>query len=532
MSASIKENIKNTAVELIALKLRDTMLNLAFDMCDLHLSKPDTELPESISKAIDSVRDYTVKLTEILDTDLADRAIYVNGLNKLKSDYIDLCRPLQLYINRLNLAGGYAMQLYKCKAAEEMPLDSYAQVESALREHILQFIAESTIPYEKHHRMSSVLSLIPSRLTKERFNDIMRAGIKATLENSNVKDALSAATLLRTTFCPALEDNYGIIFPDIKETAEELCTRQIDKLDREGLESYLDEMDTIMAQLSELEDYLYIVYNDINYLIALASTAVDENYLTGDDVLVRDTLYSCRDMLQSKDYELYAESLADKASEQIEEGFPELSAAHAKLGDYIEYDSKLIDTDEGLMNTINIYANIHLLYISELATELTRAASNDDSPASEEFINGLIDNIMDRLNRMPSYISAAKNKFVRSTFLGVVPVIMSDSEFSVYLDYALEPLHGTGKGIASLTDIHNLLVDHGVISVPYDDDEDEDDCECGCGHHSHSHSHSHSHHQGQGQGQGHDHEHEHEHHHSHLHVVHDHEHDCNCGHEH
>jgi hypothetical protein len=517
MSASIKENIKNTAVELIALKLRDTMLNLAFDMCDLHLSKPDTELPESIAKAIDSVRDYTVKLTEILDTDLADRAIYVNGLNKLKSDYVDLCRPLQLYINRLNLAGGYAMQLYKCTAAEEMPLDGYAQVEGALREHIMQFIAESTIPYEKHHRMSSVLSLIPSRLTKERFNDLMRAGIKSTLENSNVKDALSAAMLLRTTFCPSMEDNYGIIFPDIKEATEELCTRPIDKLDREGLEAYLDEMDTLMEQLSELEDYLNIAYNDINYLIALASTAIDENYLTGDDVLVRDTLYSCRDMLQSKDYDLYVESLANKASEQIEDGFPELNAAHAKLGDYIEYDSKLIDTDEGLMNTINIYANIHLLYISELATEFSKVASNDESPASETLINEIVEDIINGLNQLPSSISAARNKFVRSTFLGVVPVIMSDSEFAVYLDYALEPLHGTGKGIATLTDIHNLLVDHGVISIP-DDDEYEDDCECDCGHHSHSHSHEHNH--------------DHGHNHSHLHVVHDHNHDCNCGHDH
>jgi hypothetical protein len=217
-------------------------------------------------------------------------------------------------------------------------------------------------------------------------------------------------------------------------------------------------------------------------------------------------------MLQSKDYDLYAEPLMEKASDQIEAEFPELNEAHSKLGEYIEYEAKLIDSDEELMNTINIYASIHLLYISELMTEFSQSDSTDDSPADDKLISSLVEDAVSCLNNIPSSISSTKNKFMRSLYLGTVPIIMSEADFSHYLDYALEPLRGNNKGIASLTDIHNLLVDNGVISDPDDESEEE----CGCGHH-HGHDHHHSH-EHDHCGCGHDHGH-------HLHVVHNHDHD-------
>lgn len=505
MSSSVNQNILNTAMDLIQLKLKDTMLNLAYDMCDLHLSSPEKDIPESIAVYFDKVRDYTKNLTDILKSDLSQRTDVLHELSSLRNDYAKVCLPIYLYISVLNQAGSYGMWQYKCKSAEQMPVDNYHAVEHSIRDYIDEFISSAVSPAQKHFNMSKIISLVPIRLTRERFNDLVSEGLKATLADADTTEANTAVRLLTTSFYPMGAEGYGSIMPDTKTLVDELYSRQIDSLTSDELESYLGEIDSAMDELSELADYLNIVYNDINYLISLVTFCIDEEYLTDEDILLKDVLYSCKDMLESNDYDLYADALAEKISDRIEDSYPELRDKDKKLSEYVD---RYIDTDkveDDAMNAISTYINIHTLYQLELSDEFTSMDNTDDAePVSDNCINEKINDLLSFIAAVPDSISIAKNKFFRKEFLGSLPVIMSDDDFNAYLDYAFDPIRGKSSGVAAITDICDMLTAEGVI--PDENYEDEHE-HCSCGHH-HSHEHSHC-------SCGHDHDHKH----SHLHVI-------------
>lgn len=512
MSASVKENIKNTAMELIQLKLKDTMLNLVYDMCDLHLSAPEREIPSSISEFIDKIRDYAKGLSSVLENDLSERDGFIKELTTLRSSYVKECIPLYLYINVLNKAGSYGMWQYKCKSAEQMPVNSYHSIEQSVRGYIDEYISDADSLPEKHYRMSRVISLIPLRMPRERYYDLVKAGLRATMEGSTASEAEAAARLLKMGCYPMSTEGYGTLMPEAKTIVEDIYSRPIDKLGCKDLETYLGEVDSAMENLHELADYLNIAYNDINHLISLASFCIDEEYLTDEDILLKDVLYSCRDMLESGDYDLYAEALSEKTADRIEEHFDRLRELDSRLSEYV---SRYIDTDnmdEQTMGIVGTYINIHTLYTMELADEFTNVHEEGDIPVEEKCINEKIRGVIDFMESVPDSISSAKNKFFRRDFLSALPVIMSDNDFNEYLDYALEPLRGKAAGVAAITDLCNMLIAEDIIP---DGDDDEEECDCG---HHHSHNHTHSCTCG------------HEHSHPHLHVLENH--GCDCGHDH
>lgn len=512
--SQIQENIKNTAMELIERKLRDTMLNLVFDMCDMHLSEPALSVPTEINEMLNEIKGYALKLPEILEKDLSERDEYLKELADLRKKYAASALPLYLYINALNHAGGYGVWLYKCVTAEQLPSDGYMPIEHSIREFIDEYISSARSLPEKHYRMSAVLALIPMRMPRTRYFDLVKEGLAKTLEDTERAQVKGAVKLVKTGFYPRQSDLYGTFMPDIKEKIDSLCDKNTDKMTGDELESFLNEVDETQRQLQELADYLNIGYNDINYLTALASFVIDEEYLTSDNMLLKDAFYSCMDMLKTKDYDLYSETLGEKTVDLIEENFEPMRELDKQLSEYAsEYYGTEVITEE-LDGLIGTYVSINMLYMYELSGELQRAETPDDNkPANEEYIKKSLDELMEYIASIPDSISAGRNKFVRRDFLSSLPVIMTDSEFNEYLDYALEGVRSKSTGIAALTDLYNLLTGEGII--PAEDDEDEDHCSCGHDHHHHDHDHCSC---------GHDHHHHHDHcscghDHSHLHVV-------------
>jgi hypothetical protein len=506
--------IKSKSMQLIQLKLKDIMLNLAIDMCDLHMSRKDLplSLPSEIDAVIEEIQGRTKVIIQTLETDLSERDDYVRSLTELRAKYTKLCAPVYTYITQLNQAGSYAMWNYKCKSAEEMPVANYLEIERNIKGFVTDYIEEAESLPEKHYRMSSIISLIPLRMTRERYNDIVREGVLKSLEEATKSEIELAVNMFKTAYCPVLSDGYGTVLPEMKERLTELCGRNTDTLDKEALETYLGEVDSAMADLEEITDYLNIAYNDINYLIALASFCIDNEYLIGDDVLLGDVAYSCRDMLTGGDYDMYAEPLIEKAEDEVEERFAKLRELENQLNEYLTKHPEATDNDEQLHNIVGTYVHITTLYLMELEHEYTNDMySNDETPADSEYVNTKVEEVISFIANAPESISVSRNKFVRRSFLQPLPAVMEDTDFYNYVEYALEPLRNKPAGVATITDICNLLVSYGIIPDP-DDDYDEDECGCGHDHHDH-HDHHHNHHHDHNCGCGHDH------HHPHLHIL-------------
>lgn len=493
----LKENAKKAAMSAIKLELTDTMLNLVYDMCDLYLSKPQKlEVPADINELIEKVKKHAVDLPQILNKDLNERDSYVKELGEIKKEYLKLCMPIFLYMRELDRIGGYAAWQYECLAAEEMPAENYHEIMHS----IIHYTEDYTEKYrEDPMAVSAILAKVPLRMTRERYYDIVRDALKVMLEDADEGDAKTAVNICKISYYPKGMEEYGTLLPEVKEFVDNAGGERIDKMTQEELEDYLGGVDSQIEAVTELKDYINIAYNDINLLTSLAAFCIDEEYVTDGDMVLNDILYTCCNMIDDGDYELYAETLQEKTGDRIESGFEDLKSCRKQIRDYTE---KLADIeDEELDSILGTYAHINMLYSLELEDEIAVADSGDGEPIDEAAKAAYIDEVIDFMQSLPDDIAPSKNKYMRRKMFGILPVKMTDDELTEYMHYAFEPLEGKGTGMAALTELYYMLADADIIEdIP--DDEDE-------------HDHAHHHH-----GHGHDH--------SHLHVIDG----CGCGHDH
>ncbi len=516
MSSKINDNVQALTAELIQSKLTDIMLNLALDMCDFHTSEPEgVNIPESISSLADKVRDYVKLLPDMLSKDMSERKEYINELNALAKEYAAACEPIFYYKTLVNSSGNYGLWQYKCKTAEKMPTDNYREIEASIRELADDFISGAESMPEKHYNMSRILNCIPLRMTRESLTDLIREGLKKVLEDGTVAEVDATLKLFKLEYAPMLAEGYGSIIPELKTLAEEVSSRHIDQLSEIDLEGYMEEIDHAIIQIDEVTDYLNIAYNDINYLIAILTFAVDEDYIINGDIVVGDIYHSCIEMVKTGDYDLYEEALAEKATDKIEENFRIIKD---KENEFSEYGKKYGDKDvftEETFSIVNMYFYIQELYMRELSDIAVTGAFSNTEKADEGYITKGIDGLIEFILSAPESISSNKNKFMRKELLSKLPVIMNEKEFNDYLSYAFEPLAGKNAGIVALTEIYDLLTEAGAIP------DFETEHECDCGHHGHDHHHHHHDDDCDSCNCGHDHNHHH-----------DHGHGCNCGHSH
>lgn len=526
MASVINDNIKRTAMGLIELKLKDTVLNLVYDMCELSTLEPDKDIPKPITNYIEDIKRHAANLPEILSHDLEDRSELINELYAIRADYERICRPITFYMRLADMAGSYGMWMYECKSSESLPLENYDRLESPMRAFISEYIDDSEDDNERYEKISSVLSRIPLRMTKERYYDILRKSLRHYFTDMTRADAEYVTYTLKTQYCPISMPGYGSIMPDIKQAAEELYSRPLENLSVSELEDYMGEVDSFGTDLAETADYINISYNDINYLIAIATFCIDEDYLTKDDPVMRDIIYTCRSMLQNNEAELYAESLTEKTETEIEECFELMRPMDKKLIKYVSKYGESKHMDDESYDIIGVYLKIQELYRREFSSIMFNSESDDYEVISAQEANDRAEEIVSFMLSAPENILPRKNKFLRRSVLEDIPIVMSANEFNAYLDYALEAVRGKGTGAACLTEIYNLLSDEGIIPDPEEEDEPHSHEHC---HHDHDHEHCH-----------HDHDHEHCHHdhehchhdHEHCHHDHDHDHGCGCGHPH
>lgn len=508
----IQENIKNTALELIQQKLMDTMLNLAYDMGDLHLSEPEEELPQMVTDTIEKLRSYVLELPQILELDLNQRSDYIMALTALRSHYAENAVPFYSYVSASNHIANYALWLYKCTTIDDkVDMGNYGAIEHSVKDFVHEYICEAE-PEEKQLNMAAIVALMPLRMTRQRYLDLVKKSFRHAITGNTKAQLRETMRVAKSLLYPTSSPDYTDFVPAFKEEIDGIFAENLEKMSSEELEDILLQIDNLQANLESYGDYLNMVFNDINYLIILASYAIDEEYLFNENMLVKDSLYSAVDMLKTKDFDLYAEALTEKSAELIEDNFGTMRELDKTL---MEYTTKYYGTDvinEELETLLGTYVNINLLYMSELAHSMqTPKTEAEFAVVTDEETEAALDELADFISNAPASIYKARDKFAKGQFLGQLPIEMTDSEFDEYLNYALDGVKMKNIGIVTLTDIYNLLVEDGVI--PDENDEEED---CDCGHHHHHHDHcdcGHDHHHHDHCDCGHDHDH------PHLHVV-------------
>lgn len=493
LSEKVNNNITQTTVKLITCKLKDIFYNLINDMCDLYEREDNGDIPEEFLPLINKVRDCVHRISEELNKDLADRQDFIDELNALKTEYISAARPLVLQSRAAENITSYVEHMMACNTVKKEDDEEYHNISHMILEGVEHYLDEETDELGLGMSMALIAAKIPLRMTREKYCDKVREGIKGEVTILAKDNSGDVVPFIEFNCFPQLCEGYRDMFGENAEEIDTLYNEDIGKYDEEQLDKFATRAGEVFDRVFETCDSINIAYNDINYMLALCAYASNEEFLTDDDPIIRDALYSCREMLESDMPELIYETLGERMVDLIEKNFAKTKELNDKFSEYsIKYDKSEMSTET--QNLMDLYNYINTLYYLEISDETYRICRAEESLRSDDPTEELINMVGEINKRYP----AAKSKYFRKQIFNYIPLIMSKKEFIEYYTYCIDPHNPTAESKAALVDVFELL----NLGTSYfkDEDFDEEDCEleehmhhhddhCGCGHHHHHHHH-------------------------------------------
>lgn len=499
VSDKVNENIMQTTVQLITYKLKDVFYNLINDMCDLYAREDNGEIPSELIPAVNKVRKYAHRLSEELNKSLDEREDYIKELNALKKEYVSQCLPLILQMQAMENLKSHTEYVLACNALKDEDDKEYHNISHMIYEHMGDFLHSKDDKYSLNMIMGFIASKLPLRMTRENYTDRIRNGFNdeiETMQDNTPREILSAVEF---NCFPQLCKGFKDIFGENAEKIESLYAENISPYGTDELDEYANRVDEIFEDMFNATESLNIAYNDINYMLALAAYTSNEDLLTDDDPVIRDALYSCREMLEGHDPELIYESLSERMTELIENNFGVMRETEEKQREYADKYQK-DDIVEDAANLIGLYNNINTLYYLEISDEARYMCRADEELESEDPLEEIINITSEAAKRY----APGKSKFFRKQVFNYIPLVMNMHEFTDYYNYCIDPHNPSGENKVALADVFNLLYQED----PYLREDNDEDLypeelingeHCDCGHHHHHDEHcgcGHHHHHG------------------------------------
>lgn len=482
-------------IKLVEYKIKDTLLNLIYDLAENPAVKADYIIPQSILEIKDKLEKAYVNFESIIDK--TERKEFENELSSITKDIITCGLNINKYISANEQLGERLLRCYKLNDVKNIdntiPLNN-----SGLIETVKGYISILPDNFESKFAMANLISVFPLRMTRKRYDDYIINGIELLTKDLPNEFANSCIDRLKDMFYADCADSFKADFPLMYEKLE-ATKESINELDKEGITEALNDIDGNVEAIHNIYALLSIYFNDVIYLQVLSMFAVDSDFLFNDDMILKDLYYSLKDIITTKDTS-FLEDIFERTENEISERFDLSKPIEEEISEKMksmtseEFNSLPSDTK----TAINVNNTISEMFYSELDQQLmlSRGTGNEVEKMTKELINY----INNKTENMPN----SDKKILKQNFLKNIPCPMTKDELYNYCAYSLDGINDRALSLMTYGNIFQIT------------DEARKEIE--------EHSHHHHNHNC-----GHDHNHEYD-----CNCSHDHHHDhnCSCGHKH
>lgn len=476
-------------VKLVEYKIKDTLLNLIYDLSENPAQKAGYIIPQSILNIKEELEKAYCDLENVLDT--TERKDFEDNLAVITREIIACGINVNKYISYNQQLGEKLLKRYKLNDVKNVksniPLNN-----SALTETVRGYLATLPDSFEGNFAMSNVISSLPLRMTKERYNDYVTKGVELLTKDLPKEFANSCIDRLKDMFYADCDQSFNadfhLMYEKLKATEETM-----NDLDNEGVTEALNDIDGNIDAIHNIYALLSVYFNDCIYMQILSMFAVDSEFLFNDDMLAKDLYYSLKDVITTKDTGLL-EEIFERTENEIGERFDLAKPIEDEMTEKLKNitQEEFAELSADTKTAINVSNTISEMFYSELDQQLMLSRGTSDE------VEKMTKELVDYINAKTENMSLSDKKFIKQTFLKHIPCPMTKNELADYCGYALD----------GINDRDTSLVAYGNLFQITDEARKEMDKH----HHHHDHEHCSC---------GHDHSHEHHH-----------DHNCNCGHHH
>ncbi len=498
---------ENKLVELAEYKLKDTLLNLIYDLAENPASKAEYIIPDFIFSIKEKVEKAYSELENVFET--TDRSSFDSQLSSISSEIIACAVNINKYAAYNEQLGEKLFRAYKLNDIKSADYNNIPLNNNGVSDVVKGYVTSLPDNFESTFSMAELISVFPLRMTKDRFNDYVSKGFEIISKGIADEFAASCVERLKDMFYADCNDSFKADFPlmyeKLKSTEESL-----NELDKDSLFEALNDIDGNAEAIQNIFSLLGIYFNDVTYMQTLSMFAVDTEFLYNNDMVLKDLYYSLRNVITSGDT-LLSEEILDRAGNEIEDRFELLQPIENEISKAIENmtDKEYDNLSDEIKLSINVNNEISKMFYNELENQLMFSMGKNIK--REEMADELINYIYEKTEKLPN----ADKKFLKQSFLKNIPCPMTKQELIDYCIYSLDGINNRELSLLTYGEIFSITDKNDGT----DEHEHHHDHGCGCGH-EHHHDHGcdcgHEHHHDHGCDCGHEHHH--------------HDHDCNCKH--
>lgn len=489
MNSKKEKYIKEITLHLIPLEIKNSLLNLIYDISYLSEKSEKIQAIEEINKIHDKILTFTSELNNQLK--LKDRKNYIYEVVNTKNKICDMAYSIYSYLSFASNIYNELMLYYKLisiKNQKKIDIDNKKLLNSCCI-----FFENRENKFSDKFSISRIMASIPPKLSKERFKDYITRSMLIMYKNIPVEFAERSCNLLKERIIPFKSSNYGKYLNDISNSLTEIYNKPIETMTEKELDENINTIEQIDKYLSDVIEIINILYNDINYLFNISSFCIDDIYLFEDDFILKDLYFSTNDMIKSRDFETFHEKILSESENRIEELSETLAEIEENYYELIKNTSdELIESfsDETAI-CINTYLTLNNNFNSELCDEISGINLSDKSKniISKEKIEETASEFFEFILVALKDAGIIRAKYLKRCIFEYIPCPFEEKEFIDYIEYSLNCLGNSDSYFLTVLDILDIIesedteTNHTHLKNYNCSHEHHHEHNCSCNHH-------------------------------------------------
>ncbi len=481
------EKMKNTLSNLIELRLKQCLLILISDLCNITDGAVQYKESVEISEIRQEILTLAKEISPTAKKNESQREEFLEYLTSLRNKISKSTNHITHYF------ACWGQTLERVLNSSKLLLVKDEPVPNTSCEEIL-INCEKYLCYTRENKKtdhSRLISCLPVLMPRNSFSDYIKASFNLLYKNTSSDYIKKMNKFYISMFLPFKELDISDQFPDISNKINEVWNMDLSNKTLEELNNLYEEISSLKEPLDNIASDYNMIYNDINFIYLLAKNYDRLQKFFDDDFELKDLYLSACRLDEAEHNELFSDrirELAEKRTDNVWNMVDRVYNSYNKL-----FPSDFSSDDEEINSLYKTAREIDIIYFEDIL--LNNVLSPDDDliplkPDDEKFktvVNSAAEEIVEAAKNCGQYYSPNKLKLAKQFLLARIPCPLSDEQLLNYISNTLDSIKGKPGYLIAINNIIQLLVEEDFLEIS---DESEEFCECEDEHiHIHHHHH-------------------------------------------
>lgn len=467
INETYKDNLRNTITESINNQIIFSYLSLLEDSCDFANDEIDGEFIKKNNEILDIIKfieNSIVNMETLLALNSNDRENIIQKITQYKKVIVSKYETFCSYIDEYGILIFYVEKMSSKKYVEKNEIGDIDF--NKFISDCYKFIKASDSKNEEKYRTLQILKYIPITMTKEKYFDYISKSIKSEINGLTQLSISKFLKILKQHFKPSLTKDYDLLFPEIIKGIDTYIDLLKYDLSDEKLNEISKKTKNINNIFTNISQYFYILYKDLNYLTVLLYMGLDMDFIAGNNQVYID-LYKTTTMIlnaetSKDDKEIYSEALINSLNNHIDQTIELQDKITNKFKKLMNKYNNIYN-DKDLENIMDIDAMFKIYIDKNLNDDVYCDEIDNNIIADDTFIDEKIEEFIEFLRESIKDMGALERKICMQNLIAVLPPVWDIDENINYIEFSMKNTNLLENKILAMNRIGAIMRERGFI---------------------------------------------------------------------